>query len=501
MVSIDLTPYGFPGGSIDGPLDQSLPLVVLLHGWGGSALDMTNPLVSRGNVAYDRTATFPLYQDAGFSLTPPVLPVNGFFLDPPVTALTSWRTALLRAGFSTVSYSQSGTTIADDVTQLTNLASLLSANPPDIHLAGMRIVFVAHSRGGVVARAFLVAAAKATSPPLAPFLSRVTSLVTLHSPHLGSGLANAAARVDPLLTQTRLALAGMGITPPAFLTALQATTADPTVAELAVGSSTLADTAAGEPVPGVAYHTFGGTSTVFARLWAKVFTPDSGVPIPVPIPAPVPLQVFHWGTTPMLIGLPLDAASLAPAILVAVIAGVPVVAELVSTLRLLAAASINELTQGVGDGFVTDARAHLSFSATRATNALNHAEALWDPTLQAQVVAILARLRTPGVSGQAVARISPFPASRTRASHTVTAADAVSGRPLTEGTVTVRDTFGMVALTTGLGSAFSYAFAARRTVTIAPDGDRDEEDVFPTVTVSLPAPYGDVGVDLGLTTT
>jgi hypothetical protein len=33
---------------------------------------------------------------------------------------------------------------------------------------------------------------------------------------------------------------------------------------------------------------------------------------------------------------------------------------------------------------------------------------------------------------------------------------------------------------------------------VAPDGERDEEFVVPSVTVSLLAPYGDVDVELGL---
>jgi pimeloyl-ACP methyl ester carboxylesterase len=477
---------GFTTAHVDGPLDPSLPLVVLLHGLGGSSLDMTDPLSAYGSVSFDRTATFPLFEDAGFSFTPPLLPVNGFFLDPPATALTSWRTALLQAGFSTVTYNQSGVTIAQDVTQLTTLAlGPLSSQPAGLKLDGMRIAFVGHSRGGVLARAFLVAAA--ATPALAAFLGRVTSVVTLHSPHVGSGLANLAGTVDGLLAQVMTIMATMGIPPPGLLTMLRSRTGNPAVAELMVGSSILAGIAAAEPVGGVTYHTFGGTSTVFARLWAKVFTPDSTIPLPVPFP------LFHHGTTPVPVGAPLDAVSFAPTLVVPV----PVITELATTLGVLAATT-PELRQGAGDGLVSDARAHLLFSATRTTNALNHLEALADRTLQAQVVAILARLRTPGVSGQAVAQISPFPVSRTRRSYTVTAADAVSGQALTQGTVTVFDTFGSVALTTGLGSPFTFAFVPRRTVTVAPDGEREVALVFPSVSVSLPAPYGVVGVEIGL---
>jgi hypothetical protein len=115
-----------------------------------------------------------------------------------------------------------------------------------------------------------------------------------------------------------------------------------------------------------------------------------------------------------------------------VVAQVPEVVQLGAAVGLLATA-VPEVVGGRGDGLVLDARAHLPFSATRTTNPLNHAEALWDPTLQAQVVAILSGLRTPGISGRAVTRIDPFPASEALATHTVTAADAVSGQALAQG--------------------------------------------------------------------
>ena len=459
---------------------------MLLHGFGGTAQDMTDPLTARGRIAFDRTATFPPYEDAGWQLVPPFIPVSGFFLDPPATSLTSWRRALLDAGFSTISYTQSGATIAPNVAQLTALAK--GPLSTDSTLRCMRIAFVAHSRGGVIARSFLVAAA--ADPALARFLARVTSLVTLHSPHQGCGHANTAGAVAALVARVVTAMAVMGIPPPGPLTMLGAFVSDPALAELAVGSPTLAGIAAGEPVPGIAYHTFGGTSTVFSRLWAKVFTPDSTLPLPF-FPSPIPL--FHHGTTPVSIGAPLDAASFAPLI---VGVPVPVVTELAIAVSLLAAAT-PELATGSGDLLVADSRAHLPFSATRGTNPLNHAEALWSPALQAQVVGILARLRTPGVSGQARARISPFPASLNPATHTVTASDAVSGVPLTAGTVTVTGTFDEVVLTAPLGAPFTAGFRGRRTTTIGPDGDPEIDVVFPTVSVSLPAPYGEVAVDLG----
>jgi hypothetical protein len=108
-------------------------------------------------------------------------------------------------------------------------------------------------------------------------------------------VADAGVTVDTALAAVAFALAGMSIPPPGFLTMLRAMTGNPALPELGIRSPTLAATAAAEPVPGVSYHTFGGTSPAFARLWAKVFTPDSTVPIPIPI---VPFPLFHWGTAP-----------------------------------------------------------------------------------------------------------------------------------------------------------------------------------------------------------
>jgi hypothetical protein len=48
-----------------------------------------------------------------------------------------------------------------------------------------------------------------------------------------------------------------------------------------------------------------------------------------------------------------------------------------------------ELRPGSGDVLVADARAHLPFSASRHTHALNHAEVLFDPTVQKEVINIL----------------------------------------------------------------------------------------------------------------
>src|SRR5262249_4717989 len=203
----------------------------------------------------------------------------------------------------------------------------------------------------------------------------------------------------------------------------------PNLAELAPGSATLAGIAAGEPVPGIIYHTFGGISTDFARLWAAVYTPDSMIPYFIPF---VPVPFFHWASTPLVIGVALNAPSFIP---VAAITLMPVVSEIVTASNLLAAAT-PEFRPGLGDLLVSDARARLPFSTTHTTNALNHAEALYSPTIQAQVVGILLGLRSPLVSGMAKARISPYPVSDVGVQqYAVTATDSVSGISIPPGPV------------------------------------------------------------------
>ncbi|WHZ29383.1 MAG: hypothetical protein OJF51_004185 [Nitrospira sp.] len=373
--------------TVDGPFDASLPIVILLHGMGGRSADMTAPATAYPGMAFNRGVVFPSYKDEGLHPTPPLVPVARFYTDPPSSSLTSWNQALLAAGLTTITYNQRGPLISDDVAQLNLLVRevlILGTVPPNLPpVSHFRVAFVAHSRGGIVARSFLTGAG--ANPDLPGFLSRVTSLITLHSPHTGSGVATLAATVAGLLNSITNAFTAAGLpTAAAFTTGLSGLALTPARGELVLGSPTLAAIAAAEPVAGVTYHTFGGISMDFIRLWADAYTPDSTIPLPVPFP------LFHWGSRPTVVGVPLNAASFLPVLG----APVPFVSEIV-TLLVTLAATTPELTPGLGDLLVTDARARLPFSTSHTTNFLNHLEALSDPTLQAQVTALLLRLRSP----------------------------------------------------------------------------------------------------------
>src|SRR5262249_17835351 len=152
-------------------------------------------------------ASFPLYRDEGIRPSPPIVPVARFYADPPLTTVTSWRKALNDAGFPTATYTQNGGTIGVSAAQLAAFAAGPPSTDPD--LKGSRIAFVCHSRGGLIARSMLVSAR--TNPALAAFLARVTAVITLHSPHGGSGLATAAVVVDGLAARLQTVLAAAGV--------------------------------------------------------------------------------------------------------------------------------------------------------------------------------------------------------------------------------------------------------------------------------------------------
>jgi hypothetical protein len=169
---------------------------------------------------------------------------------------------------------------------------------------------------------------------------------------------------------------------------------------------------------------------------------------------------------------------------VGALATVPPVLELATAVAALVSTT-PELDGAQGDLLVTDARARLPFSASHTTNPLNHAEALWDPTLQAQVVAILSRLRTIASPGPlATAKIFPYPASPLPAWHFVLGFNTATGAPITPTGVRLVDATGITVLSVPGPGPFLYG----RLFTPVP---------IAAVLADLPAPFGTVVVDIG----
>lgn len=331
--------------------DPGLPVVILLHGFGGTVEDMTNPAIHPG-FNFDCTATIPPLVDRGWHHHPG-LGIYGVELDP-TKGVTGWDSALLAEGFGTVSYAQ-----VDSTGLLDPAIRELAAVVDEVLLripADRQLALVAHSRGGLLARRYLLDVA---AVPLVR--DRFVALVTLHSPHLGTELANLSSELNVALTAIIAANPALG---PALL-GVQAMVNAPAYQELAVGSPFLTALAAAEATGGAPIlptYTWSGTSTLLSRSRAWVFTPGSAVPR---VTSLFPLRIqFHWETVP--VELP------------SLVAGLP-------ALGLLAP----ELRDTEGDVLVAETRSHVAGEAADLTHALNHAEPLWDPTLQQEVFDVL----------------------------------------------------------------------------------------------------------------
>ena len=294
---------------VHGPLEPGVPLVILLHGFAGDLASLTRP----------------------------------------ADGCTSWRDTLLAAGYSTLSYRQAAPlgTLEPNVRQLLRVAS--GPLSTDDRLRRLPLIVLAHSRGGLLARAFLDRAAN--DPALRGVLDRVERVITLHSPHQGSGLAGLTVRMDAAARRLQTLVGSLGLRP-AVLAALCALSASPAVAELAPGSPLLRTLARQTPPTGIAWHTFAGTSADLGRMRALLEAPRGDAP----------------GATR-----------------IARTRGLSEVLGVLDRLALLTPA----LRDGEGDLVVADACARLPFADSHTVNPLTHIEALWDPRLHAQVLGLM----------------------------------------------------------------------------------------------------------------
>lgn len=307
-------PLLLPDGTVaqlDGPLEPGVPLVILLHGFAGDSVSLTRSVPGR----------------------------------------TSVRDALLSAGYSTLAYLQSAPlgTLDPNIEQLLGLAS----GPLRSHhrLRRLPLVLLAHSRGGLLARAFLDRAAG--RPELHGVIDRIERVITLHSPHQGSGLAGLTVRVDSSARRLQLLVGSLGLRP-SVLSALCELSGSPAVAELVPGSPLLRTLARRPPPAGIAWHTFGGISADLGRIPEVFGRPGPGG-------GPGPGRIARTRGLGELLGVLNRLARLTPA-----------------------------LRDGEGDLVVADACARLPFATSHTVNRLTHLDTLWAGGLHAQVVRLLA---------------------------------------------------------------------------------------------------------------
>lgn len=329
--------------------DPTKPLVLMLHGAGGTSLDMTAP-DQTGYPHYDYKEPFPPDRDEGWSLYPGV-GVWSFALDNALEPLISWQQILQDNGFRTATYSQVDSTglLEHAVEELVVVINTLNTPPaqaevPD--LPAKQLVILAHSRGGLLTRLFL--------KEHADLVPNLTTVITLDSPHQGSELANMASSLSDAIMAfpgviQQLVQQVLG----GFVTLVE----EPAWQQLSVGSAFLTQLQDGEKaLPGVRYFTFGGISVELTRLLSWVYTLGSAIP------------QWHWPPFHHVITL-IEIPAISP-----VCNSIPPFTD--------------EITNGKGDILTADMRCRLPF-AVHQTNRINHPECLWDQGLQAQVLAIL----------------------------------------------------------------------------------------------------------------
>lgn len=322
------------------------PLVFLLHGTGGTISHMTDPGSPSLGWVHDFGAPFPPDRDVGRQVWPGI-GVWSFQLDDPKD-VTSWREFLENRDYGTLTYSQ------DDPSGLLAAAVAQLAEVVDEAMKKVQsgsFVLIGHSRGGLLIRKFL-------KDHEGDRTSRISKVITLHTSHQGNRLALWATTLNAAVDGLKSALpAEAAPTVDDALKWLTDIVGMPAFTELASGSGFLDELERDEAaLPGVEYYTFGGTSVLFSRILAWVYTVESAIP--------------QWNWPPYQ-----------HTITMVEVPGVSPVANSLPNLT-------DEITEGKGDILVADDTATLPFAVHR-TNPLNHAEALWDPALQLEVLALL----------------------------------------------------------------------------------------------------------------
>lgn len=350
------------------------PVVVLLHGTSGTIDDMEDPAVHPGFAIerYDhgalRSRGRHWYPNAGYW---------SIGVDAPAP-VRGWGPFLRSQGFPTLNWAQVDprgrltrtTTEALAVIRALGPGGALAEAQPD--LAERPIVLLGHSRGGILARRLLVELARVNDP----LLERITDCVTVQAPNQGTMVADLALSVARALRASRstvdsaldvlplsptdraMAKAASDAAVDAILDEIEA----PAYRDYTTTSATLARLRAAEPVAGVDYFTIGGTRPRMMGIVGWEFDASSAVPNLAKQPP------FHWLTWYRdLIPLPPSLPLKSP---------------------------VPELNHGEGDILVSAARSRLPFSVHRDYR-INHAEGLWFPLLQMQVLTALRGAHLP----------------------------------------------------------------------------------------------------------
>ncbi len=353
--------------------DPAKPAVLLIHGLHQSANSFLKPSeLPQGSRWYFNYASKPAdvraVKDA---------PNVGIFKVGTSERLEvdaqNWFDFLKAQGYTVATWSQPGLSFADAYPSaaqaydqfLAETAALNPASPPPVVLIG-------HSRGGLIARQLLKDKGSQ---------NRVTTMISLHSPHRGSTLADRTESIceglvgmfssaGEELKKQLLRAAGLDKEFRSFCETLNTfVVTDGESRELSPNGPLIQGLAQGEvPLPGVKYYTFGGTSPTFVRYYAWVLKASSALP-QTRIDNGVPRVYYVWEAVPQEI-------------------------QVLSPLFDKGGFIAPELQDGRGDGLVSNLSARLPFG-THYVNRLNHAEVLWDRGLQQQVLGLIKPVSGP----------------------------------------------------------------------------------------------------------
>jgi pimeloyl-ACP methyl ester carboxylesterase len=360
------------------------PVVILLHGLGGDRKDWMDPFQDR-NWPYDHGRE-PEEQELGVHSKPPVAQLPGiptqYFLSPRLASNSrgadgsddrSWWHALVTAGFPVFTYSQVGELMVPfdrgPVAQFTAFMKTLQQDVLADPAYEMRqVVILGHSRGGLIGRAFL-GNTEFRSGRVGVF-PRVKGLITLSSPHQGSHMALMDDKIIGFLTKIQAVIPTLpNDVGNQVINALKKKVDDYVGAhgdEIEPGSPLYKALEAQEPFrSGVRCISVGGTSPRLLRIYLWSYTAGSMVPQKS---ASGKLE-FHWRAKPI------EAKGASP-----IPDGLP--------LKLLNI-DLDEIMPGRGDGLTADKRCRFppSFSEEEHLSVrLSHAEELWDPLLQKEII-------------------------------------------------------------------------------------------------------------------
>jgi pimeloyl-ACP methyl ester carboxylesterase len=355
-------------------------VVLLLHGLGGNKSEWSFPAWRSYHWNH---AGNPEERESDNHLLPPLSPwelIPEFSLSDLREDVPCWSGILKALGHTIINYSQDGPQEVVDVP----LAQLEERIAPFVRdevltgtLAGKRVTLLCHSRGGILARAYL-----RRHPEAAEWIGRV---ITLCSPHQGTlapnakqRLMDAAAVLDPLSVLPLIS--GLN-----RITGLIAESAG--AQQLLPDDPIFDDLALPAELPDIQFFTFGGTSVRYFRIYSWHYTPDSYVPNFGDFPD----IRFDWTQFPIEVPFASPVMECLPDLIVE-----------------------DEQDEGEGDGLVSDERARLP-GATHVSLPISHAEALWDEAPFAQVAELLG---TPLTGSEMVECVRGFIANlRTRQLH------------------------------------------------------------------------------------